>query len=215
MELIKQDLRPLLRTHLPFLSDPALQQAIVEQGKLFRFRAGEIIMDFGNPVGMLPLVLEGTIRVTREDDDGREILLYYLTGGETCVSSYTCCMRAKRSYFKTVAEEDTLLIGLPVHVADDWMTQFRNWKDFIMQAYEGRILDLIDALDSITFLRMDERLLRYLREKSYATGSKVIKATHQQIAQDLNASREAISRLLKRFEKEGKVRLGRNRIELV
>lgn len=207
--------KELLRTHFPSLNDIKLVDAIANVAEEHKFSAGQVIMDFGVYVNMIPLVLSGTIKVMREDDDGHELFLYYLNGGETCAASFTCCMQAKQSYMKTVAEEDTHILGLPIKEVDDWISEFRVWKKFVMQAYDARILDLARTVDSIAFLKMDERLLQYLHAKSTAINSKSIAVTHQQIANDLNASREAISRLLKQLEKKGVIKLGRNKLEIL
>lgn len=207
--------KELIRTHFPNLNDVKLINAIANVAEEHTFPAGKVIMDFGVYVNMIPLVLSGTIKVMREDKDGNELFLYYLNGGETCAASFTCCMQAKQSYMKTIAEEDTHILGLPIKEVDDWISEFRVWKRFVMQAYDARILDLARTVDSIAFLKMDERLLQYLKAKSTAINSKSISVTHQQIANDLNASREAISRLLKQLEKKGVIRLGRNKLEII
>ncbi len=179
------------------------------------FREGEIIMDYGAYIKMAPLVIEGTIKVMRENRHGDEIFLYYLTAGDTCASSFSCCLTQKRSFIKTIAEEDATVIAIPVQYVDEWITRFRNWKDFVMQAYDRRIMELIDTIDSIAFMKMDERLMKYLEDRAFVTGNNTIQLTHQEIATDLNASREAVSRLLKKLERQGVIRLGRNRIELL
>lgn len=172
-------------------------------------------MDIGSYVKIIPLIIEGTIKVSREDEDGNELFLYYLRPGETCSMSFTCCMMNKKSEIRTVAEEDTQVIGIPIRYMDEWMSRYQSWKNFVMMTYDYRMLELVKTIDSIAFKKMDERLLEYLEDKAHATGDRTINTTHQQIAYDLNASREAISRLLKQMEKEGMVELGRNRIELL
>lgn len=121
----------------------------------------------------------------------------------------------KKSDIRTVAEDDTTLIGIPIQYVDEWMSRFKSWQQFVMQSYDLRMRELVQTIDEIAFKRMDERLMNYLEKKSEAAQSKVINSTHQQIAFDLNASREAVSRLLKQMEKEGSVQLGRNKITLL
>jgi CRP/FNR family transcriptional regulator len=157
----------------------------------------------------------GAIKVSREDEDGHELFLYYLQGGQTCSMSFTCCMMNKKSEIRTIAEENTKMIGIPIRYVDEWMTKYQSWKNFVMQTYDFRMMELVRTIDSIAFHHMDERLLAYLDKKAKATHSKIINATHQEIAYDLNASREAVSRLLKQLENDGRVKLGRNKIELV
>lgn len=194
-------------------SEPGLQEEIAEHGKLMRFRGGEVIMDYGSYIKLMPLILEGSIKVSREDDeDGKELFLYYLTAGDTCSMSFSCCLSNKQSVIRTEAEEDTTIIGIPVQFSEVWMTKYQSWRNFVMQSYDNKMIELIRVIDGITFRNMDTRLQEYLQKKVVATGSNRISTTHQEIAFDLNASREAISRLLKRLEQEGEISLGRNLI---
>jgi CRP/FNR family transcriptional regulator len=211
--MINQEILNLIRKHYPQIAERQLQEEIASKGKLMFFKAGETIMEIGSYVKIIPLIIEGTIKVSREDEDGNELFLYYLRPGETCSMSFTCCMMNKKSEIRTVAEEDTQLVGIPIRFMDEWMSRFQSWKNFVMMTYDYRMLELVKTIDSIAFKKMDERLLEYLEDKVEATGDRNINTTHQQIAYDLNASREAISRLLKQLEKEGMVELGRNRIE--
>lgn len=204
----------LLRRHYPQIAEKELQEEMAQVGRILHFNAGEVIMDINTYVKLVPLVVEGSIKVVREDEEGKELFLYYLQSGDTCSMSFTCCMMDKKSQIRTVAEEDTTLIGIPIRYMDTWMTKYQSWKNFVMKSYDDRMLELVRTIDGIAFKKMDERLLTYLRKKAEATQSNTILTTHQEIAYDLNASREAISRLLKQLEKEGEVMLGRNRIEI-
>ena len=175
--------------------------------------AGEVITDYGSYVKFIPLIVEGYIKVTTEDEEeGRELLLYYLQPGEACSMSFTCCMMNKKSNVRTEAEEDTILIAIPIRLMDDWMTGFQSWKNFVMTTYDKKITDLVKVVDSIAFRNLDTRMVDYLRTKFENSGNRVINATHQEIANDLNVSREAVSRLLKSLEKDGIVKLGRNQL---
>lgn len=209
-----EPLSDLIRRHFPQIAEVKLQEEIAETGKLMHFSAGEVIMDYGGYVRIVPLVLEGNIKVMREDEEGNEIFLYYIKAGETCSVSFTCCMMHKKSYIKTIAEDDVVLIGVPIKHVDEWMTKYQSWKNFVMLSYDSRLFDMVKTIDNIAFRKMDERLIEYLKEKAKANLSPVITVTHQEIAYDLNASREAISRLLKQLEKDGMLSLGRNRITL-
>lgn len=211
----RTDMLELLRKHYPQLAERGLQEEISQVGNLMTFKAGETIVDFGSYVKLIPLILEGSLKVNREGDDERELFLYYLEPGSACTMSFTCCMMHKKSEIRAIAEEDTLIIGIPIRYMDDWMTRYQSWKNFVMLSYDNRMLELVKTIDSIAFQKMDERLLQYLERKTKVIGSNEISTTHQEIAYDLNASREAISRLLKQLEKEGVVRLGRNKIEVV
>ena len=213
--MINTPILPLIRQHFPQIAEKQLQDAIADVGSLYDFKADEVIMDFGDYVRMVPLVIKGSIKVLRENEDGREILLYFLKAGETCSMSFTCCMMNKKSIIRTVAEEDTTIVGIPIKYMDLWMSQFQSWKNFVMMSYDNRMLELVKVVDSIAFKQMDTRLWEYLENKAEVTQSTTIHGTHQEIANDLNASREAVSRLLKQLEKMGKVKLSRNQIDLI
>lgn len=209
-------IKELLREKFPQLVEPTLIEEIAQEGQLHHFESGEVIMDYGAYIRSLPLVIEGTVKVMREDEEeGREIFLYYLGPGQTCAASFSCCMMQKRSFIRTVTEEETTVLALPIHAADRWMSNYQSWRNLVMKTYDERLLELIRTIDTIAFKRMDERLLKYLEERAEAIGSKEITSTHQEIANDLNASREAVSRLLKQLEREERIRLFRNKIEML
>jgi CRP/FNR family transcriptional regulator, anaerobic regulatory protein len=210
-----QQIREFIRKQFPTIAEIGLQEEIAHVGKIMEFRAGDIIMDFGAYVKLIPLIVKGSIKVSREGEDGSELFLYYLLPGESCSMSFTCCMMNKRSEMRTQAEDDTTLIAIPIRYMDDWMSRYQSWKNFVMTSYDLRMKELVRTIDEIAFKKMDERLLTYLQKKAELNDSSVINATHQEIAYDLNASREAISRLLKQLEHDGEVKLGRNKIELI
>ena len=207
-------IKTFLHTYFPQISEPALIEEIQQHASIYEFKAGEIIMDFGSYVKMVPLVLEGSIKVMRQGNDGNELLLYFLNDGDTCSMSFTCCMTDKQSEIKTVAEEDTKLLGIPIKYVDEWMTRYKSWKNFVMLSYDNRLLEMVKTIDNMAFKNLDGRLWEYLKKKSLAIKNDVISTTHQEIAYDLNASREAISRLLKELEKIGHIQLGRNLIRI-
>lgn len=213
--ILEQDnIAELLRNYFPQLSERGLREEIAQVGKVMTFSAGEMIMDFGSYIKMIPLVIKGSIKVSREGNEGEEIFLYYLQGGDACTMTFTCCMRDKQSAIRTVAEDDTRIIGIPTRYMDEWMMKYPTWKNFVMTAYDQRMLELIDTIDQIVFKKLDERLLDYLRKRAKAVGQNNINTTHQEIADDLNVTRESISRLLKTLEKQKIVELGRNVIAL-
>lgn len=210
----KKTIFGLVRKHYPQIAELGLQEEIASVGQIMQFKAGDVIMDFGSYVRLIPLIIEGSVKVIREDEEGNELFLYYIQPGEACSMSFTCCMMKKRSEIRTIAEDNSLIIGIPIKYMDDWMSRYQSWKNFIMVSYDRRLLELIKTIDVIAFKKMDERLLDYLQKKSDVLQSKLLSVTHQEIAYDLNASREAVSRLLKQLERNGRVKLGRNKIEL-
>lgn len=215
MKIENSQILPVLRKHFPQIAEKGLQEEIAEVGQLMSFSSGELIMDYGSYIKLVPLVIEGSIKVMREDELGNELFLYFLEAGQTCSMSFTCCMMNKKSIIRTVAEEDTTLIGIPIKYMDDWMSRYQSWKNFVMLSYDNRMSALVKTIDSIAFQKMDQRLLEYLEKKAEAKKSRLLYVTHQEIATDLNASREAVSRLLKKLEQGGGIVLGRNQIELL
>ncbi len=216
MKTDNQKIFDLVREHFPDFSELGLQNEIAEVGIIRAFEEGQVILNFGSYVKAVPLLIEGSIKVVREDEaDGRELLLYYLNAGETCSMSFSCCMMDKKSDIRTTAEKDSTIIAIPLKYVDEWMSKYQSWKNFVMRSYDSRMQEMIKTLDSIAFKKMDERLLKYLLTKAEAHNSKIIISTHQEIADDLNASRESISRLLKQLEKNGVITLERNKIVLL
>ena len=207
------EIQKILHQKFPQIAEKALREEITQVGKIMEFKAGEVILDYGSYVRMVPLIIEGSIKVTREDEEvGKELLLYFLNAGDTCSMSFTCCMMDKKSAIKTVAIDDTKLIGIPVKQVDTWMGKYQSWKNFVMMSYDNKMLELIKVIDKIAFHGLDKRMEEYLKDLTESTGNKIIRTTHQTVADDLNVSREAVSRLLKKLENMGKVKLGRNEI---
>lgn len=195
--------------------EPELIAELERVGRLVRVREDVPLISPGMKATALPLVIEGTLRIMREDAGGNEIFLYYLEGGDACAMSISCCLGGQMSQFKAVAETDTVLWMVPMNLVDEWMGKYRSFRKFVIDSYQQRFDELMQTVDSIAFMNMDERLMRYLLDKKQSSGSYVIHKTHEQIAQELNTSRVVISRLLKKLEKEEKVELFRNRVEVM
>jgi CRP/FNR family transcriptional regulator len=204
----------ILAKHFPKIQDTELLNGIKVNGKIVTIEEGDYMIDIGSPIKSIPMVVSGTVKVMREDGDGNELLLYYLKAGETCAMSLTCCMEGRKSEIRAVAAENVSMIALPVQFMDEWM-QYRDWRAFVMNTYARRFEELLETIDSIAFQRMDERIEHYLQTLAHDSGSSLLTVSHQEIAQDLNTSREVISRLLKQMEKRGKLKLGRGKIELI
>lgn len=203
-----------LKTKLSQFHDPNLLKAIAENGKEYSFKAGDLVIDYGVAIPFIPLIMEGSLRIVRRDEEDHEILLYYLNPGQTCATSLTCCMSNMASEVEAIAEEDTRLIGIPARKADEWFDKFPEWKAFVMNTYKYRFDELLETINGIAFTQLDQRLIKYLRNKAKVHGTKTISTSHQEIATDLNSSREVISRLLKQLEREGRVKLARNVIDI-
>ena len=172
----------LIEQHFPSLSEPALKKEIAAVGMLIEFEAGKVIMNFGSYIKLVPLVVKGSIKVVREDEEeAKEIFLYYLNAGETCSMSFSCCMMEKRSDIRTTAEDDSLLVAVPIQYINDWMSKYPSWRNFVMRSYDLRMQEMVKTIDNIAFKKMDERLLQYLKQRSKANNSKTIHSTHQEI----------------------------------
>lgn len=204
----------ILSNNFPSLLDTELVNAIAENATYREVKEGDLLMDIGSTIKNIPMVVSGSVKVTREDENGNELLLYYVRPGESCAMSLTCCMAFKRSEIRAVAQEPVEILSIPVEFMDGWM-MYRDWRSFVMNTYRLRFEELLDTVDSIAFHRMDERVMKFLNEKSDAMNTDEINISHQEIAVDLNSSREVMSRILKQLEKKGLVKLGRNKIFLV
>jgi CRP/FNR family transcriptional regulator, anaerobic regulatory protein len=204
-----------LKEALPFYFEDDLRKEIARVARHLESEEGDIIMDIGQTVQYIPLLLDGSIKIIREDPEGNEIFLYYLEPGQACATSITCCMSGQRSTIRAIAEEPTHYLAIPVDYSDEWMQKYKGWKNFVMSTYADRFDELLKTIDQLAFKKMDERLMKYLRDKAGVRESNSLPISHQDIAYDLNTSREVISRLLKQLERMGSIRLGRNRIELL
>ena len=195
-----------------FLEKP-LQEEIVLNGTYKVFKPNEVLIREGQFISSFPLVLNGLIKVTRNNSEGNELLLYFLKKDEVCAMSLTCCMTNLKSTVNAVAEDETSVILLPVHLLDNWICKYPSWKNFVMQTFQNRFRELIETIDSVAFLNLDERLVRYFTDRFKKTGQTTLNETHQELALKLNTSREVISRLLKRLENDKKIKLSRNFID--
>ncbi len=195
--------------------EPALLKEMYQFGVTKNFKEGDVIMDYGKYIRMMPIVIKGTIKVFRMDENGNEILLYYLSSNESCSMAYSCCIEAKKSEVKAIAEEDVELLAIPQIKLDEWLCKYPSWKNYIMRSFNDRFLELLKSIEIIAFHKLDERLISYLKEKQRLSGSSVIKASHYLIADELSTSRVVVSRLLKQLENDKKIILYRNEIKLL
>ncbi|HVM88807.1 MAG TPA: Crp/Fnr family transcriptional regulator [Puia sp.] len=195
--------------------EPNLLKEIQQFGIAQTFKEGDLIMDYGKYIRMMPLILQGTVKVYRLEENGKEILLYYLSSNESCSMAYSCCMEAKKSEVKAIAEDDVELVGIPHIKLDEWLCKYPSWRNYIMRSFNERFTELLKSIESIAFHKLDDRLIAYLKEKQKLTGSSVIKVSHYLIADELATSRVVISRLLKQMENDKKIILYRNEIKLL
>lgn len=195
--------------------EPDLIREIEQKSKVINLKAGDMILDIGQTVRAMPIIVDGSVKVSRLDEDGRELLLYYVNAKESCAMTFTCCMQQYPSEIRAIAEDDVVLLAVPVSVMDEWLTRFPTWKSFVMKTIRARFNELLRTIDQIAFQRLDERLVSYLKDKSRHSGSRLINLSHQQIADELGTSRVVISRLLKKLENDGKLLLFRNQLKIL
>ena len=196
-----------------FQSD--LVKEIENSGNLKHFEAGDTIVNMDSYIKHIPVVISGSMKVIRTEEDGREILLYYLTPGESCIVSILAGMKNETSKIKAIVEEDAEIMLIPADKAKEWVRKYPEWTDFIFNLYQKRFEELLEVVNSVAFQKIDTRLLHLIKQKTQLYQSKEISVTHQQLADELGITSEATSRVLKQMEKEHLLILSRNKIELL
>jgi CRP/FNR family transcriptional regulator len=192
-----------------------LNKAVYESGQVKKFPAETVILNLNSYIKSIPIVLSGSIKVIRTDDDGKEILLYYIKPGESCIMSFLAGLHNDTSKIKAIVEEDAELLLIPVDKASEWIREFPEWSDFIFSLYQKRFEELLEVVNAVAFQKIDARLLHLLKQKSSLFQTKEIAGTHQQLADELGITREAVSRVLKQMENDGLIALSRNKITLL
>jgi CRP/FNR family transcriptional regulator, anaerobic regulatory protein len=204
-----------LKLNYGHLFEDELLQEINNVGVFKMVPEGFILIEIGSNIKSMPLLVNGVIKILREDNKGDDLILYFLERGDTCAMTLSCCMGQSKSEIRAIAETDAILIMIPVEKMSEWMSKYKSWQNFILQSYHDRMMELLEAIDTIAFLKMDERILKYLRDKAMVNNNDVINVTHQDIAYDLHTSRVVVSRLLKTLENDGKIELHRNSIKVL
>ncbi|WP_411031202.1 Crp/Fnr family transcriptional regulator [Spongiimicrobium sp. 3-5] len=198
-----------------YLFEPELLREIEAVGKFKKVLQGVVLMDIGETISAMPLLLNGAIKILREDDQGDELLLYFIEKGDSCAMTFSCCLGKRKSEIRAVAETDTELLMIPIGQMEVWMAKYKSWQHFILDSYHTRMMELLETVDTLAFLRMDERLLKHLQDRAKVTHDDEIHITHQDIAYDLHTSRVVVSRLLKKLERDGKITMQRNKIRVL
>ena len=201
-----------LKNNYGHLFEDALLNEINQVGIFKEVPAGFKMMEIGDYVKAMPLLVSGVIKILRKDTDGDELLLYFLEKGDTCAMTLTCCVAQTKSKIRAIAETDSKLIMIPIKKMEEWSEKYKSWRHFVFESYNNRLNEMLETIDSIAFLKMDERLIKYLVEKVRISKNNTIHKTHQEIAYELHTSRVVISRLLKKLETLGKIELNRNAI---
>jgi len=195
--------------------EPALLKELEEKSMIFSASAGQGLIKSNQTITVVPLMLTGILKVSRENEEGQDLVLYYIKAGEGCALTFSCGMMAQPSQVKGTAEEDLSMLCVPVGVMEEWMLKYPSWKKFVMGTIVNEYMDIIRSVDAVTFKKMDERLVSFLKGKSRLSGSSLINLSHQQIADELGTNRVVISRLLKKLEIEKRLLLFRNQIKLL
>jgi CRP/FNR family transcriptional regulator len=195
--------------------EPELTKKIQQVGTIRKFKADDFLMKTGQSIRSAVLVLDGIIKVFREDEEGNEVFMYNLHPGEACAISMTCASRNLNSQIMAKALVDTEVLAIPVELMDEWASTYKSWYQFVLETYRSRFEELLDTLDQIAFRNLDERLLWYLKQHQKSFKSNLIKVSFTEIALELNSSREVISRLMKKLAEKGFIRIQKNQIEII
>lgn len=195
--------------------ETGLRQELKEHGRILQVKSGQILLQSGQNIRSTMIVLEGLVKLFRENDEGAEFFMYHLHPGDGCALSMICDRSFKTSSVTAKAVSDSVILVVPLELTENWMRQYRTWYHFVVGTYRRRYEELLETIDHIAFQNMDERLEFYLRRHRNALNTNVLEITNTQIAQELNSSREVISRLMKKLAEDGKVRLLKNGIEIL
>lgn len=198
-----------------FRTSPELIAKLKQYSTEKMYREGEVILDENSSIRAIPIVTKGTLKVMRTEEDGREILLYYIKAGESCIMSFLGGMHDEKSKVKAEVEEDAEILFLPMEKVSLFIKEYPEWLDYIFRLYHKRFEELLEIINAIAFKKMDERLLNLLHKKEELSGSKILSITHEQLANELGTARVVVSRLLKQLEENGNLQLGRNKITLM
>ncbi len=205
----------ILKSKFQYLFEEELIKEIASIGTLKVIEKNQTIIDIGDNLQYMPLVIDGAIKVLSENEEGNELLLYYLEMGDACAMTMNCCLRGQKSSIRAISEKDTQLILLPIQKMEEWIIKYKSWRAYVFESYDIRLKEMLDTIDSLAFHNMEERLYKYLKDKALVNKDGHIQTTHFDIAKDLNSSRVVISRLIKNLKDKGKIRHHRNYIEII
>ena len=206
---------PKMSKTTEFSASSELLSQLYEFSIVKNYKTGDVILDENARIRSIPIVTKGSIKVMRTEEDGREILLYYIKAGESCVMSFLGGLHGETSKVKAEVEEDAEILFLPTEKVTSLIKTHPEWLDYIFKLYHKRFEELLEMVNEVTFKKVDDRLLSLLHKKSELNDTKIINSTHEQLANELGTARVVVSRLLKSLEEDGKVKLGRNKIELL
>lgn len=208
-------MRDIITKHFKSVFEAELLEEIIKIGEIKTYPKDTLLMDFGEYMRHMPLIIDGAIKISRIDKNNDELFLYFLKRGQSCAMTLSYFIGHHKSEIKAVSETETSMVLLPVDQIEIWISKYKSWRMFVFENYHERFIELLDTIDTIAFSNTSERLLHYLSNKAKVNKSNTIKITHQEIAFDLNTSRVVISRLLKTLEQEGEIKLERNKIYIL
>ena len=209
------EIRQALVDSYGFILEEELIDEIIADGHVRSISAGEALIEYGQNIKYMPLLIDGAIKVLRQDKDGDELLLYFLEKGDTCTMTMTCCIGRTNSEIRAIAEQDSKIVFIPVEKMAEWTRKYNGWMSFVFESYSNRFNEMLESIDRLAFSNMNDRLYKYLKSKALVNKSTTLDVRHQDIAYDLNSSRVVISRLLKSLENEEKIKIYRNKIEVL
>lgn len=204
-----------LRNIAEFQHSPELVEKLYQYGIKKTYEAGHVILNENAHIRSIPIVTKGMMKVIRTEDDGKEILLYYIKAGESCIMSFLGGLHQETSKVKAEVEEDAEILFLPMDKVSLFIKEYPQWLNYIFRLYHKRFEELLEIVNAIAFKKVDERLLALLQKKSALIQSNIISITHEQLANELGTARVVVSRLLKQLEEKGLVKLSRNKITLM
>jgi CRP/FNR family transcriptional regulator len=187
-----------------------LIREIIEKGETRTFNPDELLVRTGQYFRSVLLVVQGLIKVYRQDQEGDEFFIYYLQPGQACALSMKCPIRNAKSQIMAKAVTETTVIAVPMENMDQWMHEYKSWYYFVLDTYRKRIEEMLITIDDIAFRNMDERLLSYIKREQHIHNSSTLTINHTEVAEELNSSREVVSRLMKKLSEKGMIRLLKN-----
>jgi CRP/FNR family transcriptional regulator, anaerobic regulatory protein len=203
-----------LSKHFPSL-EKALKAEIIQVADVKTLAPGELLIRTGQNIRSALLVLDGTVKIYREDDQGNEFFMYYIDAGKACTISLVCALGQETSGLMAKAVTEATLVSIPVQYVDEWMGKYKSWAQFALSSYRERFDELLQTIDHIAFRNMDERLVFYLKRHQQQFKTDRIDLPFTEIAQELNSSREVISRLMRKLADKGVVKLMGSYVEFV
>lgn len=203
-----------LHEKFEFLFEKELINEICKTGLVKTYKEGSTLMEIGQTITHMPLVISGSVKILKEDKEGNDLLLYYLELGDTCAVTLSCCTKPSKSSVKASTESDSEILFIPIEKMEEWMVKYKSWRGFVLESYNIRMNEMLDAIDNLAFNNMEDRLYKYLRDKVMITKESKLHITHFQIANELHSSRVVVSRLMKKLEKEGLILQHRNFVEV-